>query len=151
MYIASTKPGGGNAGISAGTDPAIVPILAPLLENDSDDSVRRMAAFGLRRTGDQGAIAALLRALSDTDKATRIHAVMGLGVLQSRAAVEPLSELLDDRGLALTAARALVEIGDERALIPLRRAASSARSGRRREKLSRAAAELERRVGLLPW
>jgi hypothetical protein len=47
-YIASTKPGGGKASRGVGaTDPAIVSILAPLLEEDPDRSVRRAAAYGL--------------------------------------------------------------------------------------------------------
>jgi HEAT repeat protein len=150
-YIASTKPGGGKASTGFGaTDPAIVPILAPVLERDPDSSVRRSAAYGLRRTSDESVVQPLLRALSDTDKATRIHAAMGLGDLRSRAAVEPLSELLHDRACAGAAARALVEIGDECALEPLRGAASSATSKRQREKFTRAAVDLERRVGLLP-
>jgi HEAT repeat protein len=151
-YIASTKPGGGKAAMGfGGTDPAIVPILAPLLENDADRTVRRNAAYGLRRTGDETAVEPLLRALSDTDKATRIHAAMGLGDLHSRAAVEPLSHLLDDPGCARATARALVEIGDERALPALKRAASSARSRRKRKMFSEAAFELERRTGQQPW
>jgi HEAT repeat protein len=151
VYIASTKPGGGKADIGVGsTDPAIIPLLAPLLEEDPDRSVRRTAAYGLRRTGDRSAIQPLIRALSDSDKATRIHAALGLGDLQAREAIEPLSELLDDRGCAEPAARALVEIGDERALEPLKRAASSARSRRQREKFAQAVIDLERRVGLLP-
>jgi HEAT repeat protein len=150
-YIASTKPGGGKASTGFGTtDPAIVPILAPLLEGDPDRSVRRTAAYGLRRTGDQSAAQPLLYALSDIDKATRIHAAMGLGDLGSRAAVEPLSELLDDRACAGTAARALVEIGNEHALVALKTAASSAQSRWQRERLSRAVSDLEHRVGLQP-
>jgi len=148
-YIASTKPGGGKATMATGaTDPAIIPILAPALDEDSDPSVRRAAAYGLRRTGDQSAVQPLLGALSDTDKATRIHAAMGLGDLRSRAAVEPLSQLLTDRSCAETAARALVEIGDERAISPLRTATSSTKSKRMREKLNQAIVDLERRVGL---
>lgn len=150
-YIASAKKGGGKANLGTGsTDPSVVPFLTPLLEKDHDRSVRRTAAYGLRRTGDQSAMPALLHALSDTDKATRIHAAMGLGDLQARAAVEPLSELLNDRGCAKAAARALVDIGDERALDPLKGAASSTRSRRQREKFTQAIIDLERRVGLLP-
>lgn len=56
-YIASTKPGGGKASTGAGsTDPAIIPILTPLLESDPDRSVRRTAAYGLRRTGVESAV-----------------------------------------------------------------------------------------------
>jgi HEAT repeat protein len=150
-YIASTKPGGGKASTAVGsTDPAIIPILAPILESDPERSVRRAAAYGLRRTGDESAEKSLLRALSDEDKATRIHAAMGLGDLRSRAAVDPLSRILDDRSCAEAAASALVEIGDERALTSLEAAASSAKSRSRRRKLTLAAIELERRVGRLP-
>jgi HEAT repeat protein len=150
-YIASTRPGGGKASTAVGsTDPAIVPILAPVLEEDPEPSVRRAAAYGLRRTGEPSATESLLRGLSDEDKATRIHAAMGLGDLRARTAVEPLVSLLHDRSCAETAARALVEIGDERALSPLRAAVSSVTSRRRRRKLALAVVELERRTGLLP-
>jgi HEAT repeat protein len=127
------------------TDPAIVSVLGPLLERDLDPEVRRAAAYGLRRTGNESAAEPLLRALSDSDKATRIHAVMGLGDLQSTAAVEPLSRLLDDRSYAGDAARALVEIGDKRALAALRNAASSAGSRWSRRKFAQAATDLEHR------
>jgi HEAT repeat protein len=151
VYIASTKPGGGKATTGTGsTDPDIVPILAPLLEHDRDRSVRRAAAYGLRRTGDESAVQPLLRALSDKDKATRIHAIMGLGELRSRAAVEPLSELLDDRACARNAAKALVEIGDESALPALKSAAASATSGRQRKTFAQATVELEARTGHRP-
>jgi HEAT repeat protein len=150
-YLASTRPGGGKASTGTGsTDPAIVPILAPLLENDPDRAVRRAAAYGLRRTADRGAVQSLLRALTDADKATRIHAIMGLGELQSREAVEPLLEILDDPSSAGSAAKALVDIGDERALDPLRNAATSAKSARTQRTLRQAAAELETRVGHQP-
>jgi HEAT repeat protein len=149
-YIASTKPGGGKAILATGaTDPAIVPILAPVLREDPDRAVRRAAAYGLRRTNDQSAIQPLMQALSDTDVATRIHAAMGLGDLRARDAIGSLSHLLTDRKCAETAARSLVEIGDERALEALRSAASSTRSKRLRRKLLEAVKDLERQVGLL--
>lgn len=142
-YIASLKPGGGKAKIAFGaTDPAIIPILAPLLERDPDPSIRRSAAYGLRRTGDESAVPALLQGLSDKDKATRIHAAMGLGDLRARAAVGPLSKLLEDRSCAATAARSLVEIGDERGLVPLRQAASTGGSRRRQRQLALATSDL---------
>lgn len=151
-YIASTRPGGGKATTGTGsTDPAIIPILAELLEHDDDRSVRRAAAYGLRRTEDEKAVQPLLRGLADSDKATRIHAIMGLGALRARAAVKPVSELLDDRAYAVPAARALVEIGDESALPALKRAASSAASRRHQKTLSEAAFELECRTGQRPW
>ena len=151
-YIASTKPGGGKTTLGVGpTDPAIVPILGPLLKHEPDPSVRRAAASGLRMTGDGAAVQPLLLALSDSDKATRIHAVMGLGDLQARAAVEPLSHLLDDPGCAQVAAKAIVDIGDERALPALKQAASSARSRRKQKMFSEAAFDLELRTGQQPW
>jgi HEAT repeat protein len=151
LHLASMKPGGGKASALRGeTEPAVIPILGPLLEQDRNSTVRRSAAYGLRRTGDQAAVRPLLYALSDTDRATRTHAVIGLGALRAREAVEPLSELLNDRHHGGAAAKALVEIGDERALAPLRDAAGSTKSGRRRDKLSRCVVDLERRVGLLP-
>lgn len=150
-YVASMKPGGGKAMTGVGsTDPAIVSVLGPLLEKDPDPAVRRTAAYGLRRTGNESAAQPLLHALSDSDKATRIHAVMGLGDLRSSAAVEPLLRLLDDRSCAGNAARALVEIDDKRALIPLRNAASSAGSRWSRRKFAQAAADLEHRRKLPP-
>lgn len=91
----------------------------------------------------------LLRALSDSDKETRVHAAMELGDLRSRAAVEPLSKLLSDRALAETAARSLVEIADERALPSLRQAASVAGSRWQRRMFDVAVSDLERRVGLI--
>jgi hypothetical protein len=145
-YVASMRPGGGKAMTGVGpTDPTIVSVLGPLLEENPDPTVRRAAAYGLRRTGDESAAGPLLRALADSDNGTRIHAVMGLGDLRSVAAVGPLSLLLDDRSCAGNAARALVEIGDERALAALRNAASSARSRCSRRKFARAAADLEHR------
>jgi HEAT repeat protein len=88
--------------------------------------------------------------LIDDDKATRIHAIIGLGELRSREAVEPLLELLDDPSCAGSAAKALVDIGDERALDPLRSAATSTRSARRQRTLRQAATELETRTGHPP-
>jgi len=150
-YVASMKPGGGKAMTGVGpTDPAIVSVLGPLLEKDPDPAVRRAAAYGLRRTGDEGAAEPLLRALSDSDNATRIHAVMGLGDLQTSAAVEPLSRLLHDRSCAREAARALVEIGDQRALAALRSGASSAGSKWSRKRFAQAATDLEHRGDLPP-
>jgi hypothetical protein len=79
MAIASMSPGGGSAGASRPTDPAIIPVLAPLLENDPDSAVRRSAAFGLRRTGDPAAAPALERALSSRTMPPRYTAFSGWG------------------------------------------------------------------------
>jgi hypothetical protein len=71
--------------------------------------------------------------------------------MHSRAAVKPLSQLLDDPGCARAAATALVEIGDEHGLPALKQAASSATSRRKRKMFSEAAFELECRIGQQPW
>jgi hypothetical protein len=149
FMIATTKPGGGkSSALRPSTDPNAISILAPLLEGDPDPAVRRNAAYGLRGTGDQAACKSLIGALSDADPATRTHATIGLGDLRSRDAVESLSRLLSDSSCRLSAARALVKIGDERALGPLRDAARQDRFPRRRRKLEATVLDLEIRVGL---
>src|SRR5258708_37808436 len=51
LTIAGTAVGGGRVGpLHGNTDPAVIPFLAPLLEEDPDPSRRRAAAFGLSRT-----------------------------------------------------------------------------------------------------
>jgi HEAT repeat protein len=68
--------------------------------------------------------------------------------LRCRAAVVPLSKLLSDASLRRSSAWALVEIGDERGLNPLRNAAHGERRPLRRRKLKNAVRSLEERVGL---
>ena len=77
-----------------------------------------------------------------------MHAVLGLGDLQSRAAVEPLGQLLSDRYCQSRAAEALVKIRDARALSLLDAAAKREQSPRRRERLLDAARELEGSIGI---
>jgi HEAT repeat protein len=144
LAIAGMAPGGGKASFRGSVDPAVIPRLAPLLETDPDAGVRRSAAYGLRRTGDEAAIPSLLKGLSDGDRATRTHSIIGLGALKAREAVEPLTGLLDDPRHAGSAAKALAQIGDERALGHMRIAAATARSERRRRQFERAIAALER-------
>ncbi len=147
LMIASMAPDGGHAGFSGPTDPAIVPILAPLLEEDADPRVRRTAAFGLSRTRDPGATGALLQALASTDAATRVHGILGLERLRWRPAVDPIAGLLDDPKCRTRAAEALVEIGDGRAIRPLWTAALAAESSRERKRLEGAAVRLEQAAG----
>lgn len=145
LAIASMAPGGGRASALFGSvDPAVIPRLAPLIEADPDSGVRRSAAYGLRRTGDRAAIPSLLKGLSDSDRATRTHSIIGLGALKAREAVEPLVGLLDDPKHAGSAAQALGQIGDEKALGHLRIAAATVSSERRRRQFECAIAELER-------
>jgi hypothetical protein len=147
--LATTKPGGGRSSAwRPSTDPRAIPVLAELVMNDPDPAVRRSAAFGLRGCQDTAACRALIHALSDSDKATRMHAILGLGDLGSREAVEPLGRLLSDRYCQSRAAEAIVKIRDERGLSLLEGAAKNERSSRRRERLLEAARNLEGNVGL---
>jgi HEAT repeat protein len=148
LMIATMAPGGGDAGIFSGpTDPAIIPILAPLLEEDVDVGVRRSAAAGLSRTRDPGAADALLKALSSSDGATRVHGIFGLERLRWRPAVDSIARLLDDPKCRRCAAEALVQIGDGRAIRPLWTAAFAAEHPRVRKGLERAAGRLEEAAG----
>jgi HEAT repeat protein len=146
--IATMAPGGGRTrAFSGAVDPGVIPHLGPLLEEDPDPVVRRWAAFGLRRTSDLRALKPLLCGLSDSDSATRSHAILSLGELKAREGVEPLIALLDDDRHGPLAAKALAEIRDERAVPYLQLAATTAR-GSRRVQVEQALFELEQRVGL---
>jgi len=148
LNIASMAPGGGDAGFFSGaTDPAIIPILAPLAEEDDDPKTRRYATFGLSRTRDPAAASALVRALASTDAPTRVHGILGLERLRWRPAVDPIVGLLDDPHCRNRAAEALVEIGDGRAIRPLWAAALAAETPRVRKQLEQAAVSLEKAAG----
>jgi HEAT repeat protein len=150
LKIASMAPGGGDAGLFSGlTAPAIIPILAPLAEEDTDATVRRNATFGLSRTRDPAAAGALLRALYSPDSPTRVHGILGLERLKWRPAVDSIVRLLDDPDCRRRAAEALVEIGDGRAIRPLWAAALAAESPREGERLEGAAVRLEKAAGSL--
>jgi HEAT repeat protein len=127
-------------------DPAVIPALTRVLEADPDTAVRRSAAYGLSMTADEGAVSGLLIALQSSDRATRVHALKGLGHMRARQAVPLLVPLLDDWYWGAAAARALVAVQDERGLMALREAAARAFPWRR-HRLKRLAAELERELG----
>jgi HEAT repeats len=127
-------------------DPAVIQALTIVAEGDPDTAVIRYAAHGLSRMRDESAIAGLLPLLRSPDRATRAHAVGGLGRLRARAAVPDLVQLLDDWYSCTWAARALVEIRDERGLEPLRHAATRGWPWRRK-RLKLYAAELESALG----
>ena len=110
------------------------------LELDPDRLVKREAAAGLGRIPDRAVIPALRGALSATDRATKRHAIITLGRLRAREAVPDLVGLLGDRYSRTSAADALVAIGDEAALGPLRQAAARGPRFRRRRLQQRASA-----------
>jgi hypothetical protein len=130
-----------------GGDPAVVPALTLVVEQDPDVAVKRSAFSGLARIADQAAIPGLLPGLRSPDRATRAHAIKGLEKLRARAAVLDLVTLLGDWYGGILAAEALVAIRDERAVEPLRLAAERAWPWRRR-RLRRCVEELESAVGL---
>jgi hypothetical protein len=127
-------------------DPEVIPALTLVVEHDPDVAAQRSALFGLSRMPDPTAIPGLLLGLGSRDRASRAHAVNGLGKLRAREAVPHLIGLLDDGYLQIAAADALVAIRDERAREPLKLAAGTARPWRRRA-LRRRATELEQGAG----
>jgi HEAT repeat protein len=128
-------------------DPAVIPALAMALELDPDPEVKRGAAYGLACIPDEGVVAPLLSALASPDRATVLHAVFAFGRMRTRAAVPGLVLLLRQRPLAVSAADALVEIGSEDALVPLRSASTDGPLSCRR-RLRRRVRALEVRLGL---
>src|SRR5271165_907137 len=127
-------------------DPAVIPALVAVVNLDPDPVVRRRALFGLSRMSDRAAIEGLLPGLRASDRASRAHAIKGLGRLRAREALPDLVAQLDDWYGCVMAAEALVAIRDERALEPLRRAAEKGSPWRRRRLRGRAE-ELEGVLG----
>jgi HEAT repeat protein len=132
-----------------GGDPTLIQALTAVVTTDSDRSVRRAAYAGLARIPDRAAIPGLLTGLSVSDRASRAHAVMALGRLAAREAVPGLVALLGDPYCRLMAGEALVEIRDESALEPLKRAAAHGLPWRRR-RLRVRVEELAAAVGARP-
>jgi HEAT repeat protein len=121
--LAAAKALGGTADARA-----LEPLLS-LLAGDPATLVRGEAATAVGAIGvasaDPRALAQLLAALADPEDHVRYMAAESLGRLRNAASVEPLIALLGGhRGLQVSAARALAEIGDPRALEPLRTARS---------------------------
>lgn len=104
-------------------DPGVVPALTVALETDPDKLVKRHAAYGLASVADPAIVPPLRGALALPDRATKGHAILGLGRRRAREVVPDLVALLDDHYASLMAADALVAIGDERGLAALRQAA----------------------------
>ncbi len=119
------------------------------LEDDPDTLVKRHAAYGLACLPDPAVVPALRGALPLADRATKGHAILALGRLRAREAVPDLVRLLDDRYALMLVADALVEIGDEHALAPLKRAARRGSPFRRR-RVRKRVSMLESAVGHPP-
>ena len=130
-------------------EPAVVPALTVALEVDPDTQVKRHAAFGLGCIPERAVVPALRRALASTDRATKGHAILALGRLHEPDVVPDLVRLLDDRYARMLVADALLEIGDERALAPLRGAAARG-SPFRRYRLRKRISALERALAERP-
>ena len=127
-------------------EPAVIPALTVALEADPDTLVKRHAAYGLACIADQAVVPPLRGALPSADRATKGHAILALGRLHVRDAVPDLARLLDDRYARMLVADALAEIGDERALAPLSRAAARG-SPLRRLRLRKRVSTLETALG----
>ena len=130
-------------------EPGVVPALTVALETDPDKLVKRHAAYGLASVADPAIIPPLRGALALPDRATKGHAILGLGRRRAREAVPDLVALLDDHYASLMAADALVAIGDERGL-PAIRGAAGRGLPLRRHRLRRRVWALEAALGQPP-
>ena len=94
--------------------------LIAALGYQKDKNIRLKAAQALGHVGDDRAVAPLLAAHFDVSWS--VHEAAGAALAQiGAAAVEPLLNALEDnnREVRVNAARALAEIGDDRAVAPL--------------------------------
>jgi HEAT repeat protein len=130
-------------------EPAVTPALTVALEDDPDRLVKRHAAYGLACIPDRAVVPPLRGALPLADRATKGHAIVALGRLRIREAVPDLVPLLDDRYARMLVANALVAIGDERGLVPLRQAAARGLPIRR-HRLRKRVLALESALGQRP-
>jgi HEAT repeat protein len=90
-------------------------VLDPLMQQLRNDEFKDDAINALVELGEP-AVSRLIAALADKDEMVRKQAVLGLGWIKSREAIDPLIAMLQDRDwfTRLTAAAALESIGDER-------------------------------------
>ena len=115
----SAARGLGNLGVS---DTAVVTALSRALANDSDDGVRRAAAWALGQLEDAAAVSALTTALKrDRDLEVRRTCAWALGQLEDHSAVDALTGALNDPDTELRnkAVWALGQIEDARAVTAL--------------------------------
>jgi hypothetical protein len=107
-----------------GGNPAAVRALTAVVMRDPDTEVQRSALCALGRIPDPAVVPALLRGLESRDRVCRMHAILALGRLRSREGVPQLIALLDDQRSRVEVARSLVSVRDERAVQPMKIAAS---------------------------
>ena len=74
-------------------DPAAVPILIPLLQ---DEEVNHIVPWALGQIGDNRAVGPLLAALDDADPSIRVLAIYALETLNAKDALPRLTSLLND-------------------------------------------------------
>ena len=86
--------------------------------SSSDKSVRQIAAEALGIVGNTETVEPLVKLLGDNDKVIRQTALDSLEKL-GKPAVPQLIKALDDEKLRKYVARALGEIGDKQAIVPL--------------------------------
>ena len=115
----SAARGLGNLGVS---DSAVVTALSRALADDSDDGVRRAAAWALGQLEDAAAVPALTTALKrDRDLEVRRTCAWALGQLEDHSSVDALTAVLNDPDTELRnkAVWALGQIEDARAVTAL--------------------------------
>ena len=113
------------ADVLEGLLPHAVPALLDVLRSSKTDGQRYWAARILGASTDSQTAVPLIAALQDRSEKVRAEAACSLGRLKARQAIHPLTNLLlrDPRApVREEAARALGEIGDERALEALKQA-----------------------------
>lgn len=101
-------------------DAEVVPALAACLA-DADREVRLEAVGRLADLARPECRAALAGVLEDADPAVRFEAARGMAALKHPAGLEVLVSALEDRALRFRALGALGQLGDARALEPVRR------------------------------
>lgn len=106
--------------LSPGTPEALASRLGTAL-GDSSPSVRLEAVGQLADRASSELRPVLAQALGDTAFLVRFEAARGLAAIHHAAGLEVLAEGLDNPGLRFRAIGALAELGDARALVPLRR------------------------------
>jgi HEAT repeat protein len=121
-----------------------------LLEKDPDTQVRFEAAKALVERADPTAAPVLVRALRDESSVVKGPAIVGVGKLQAREAINELVGLLDSPGFfgRRLAADSLVEIRDERAVPLLEHAAERGRDRSTRRLAKKTVKRLRDAVGI---
>ena len=85
--------------------------LREIAKETADWPTRLWATYALAKLGDEQALGVLLESLQDRSREVRTAAVIALGRLRDKRAVEPLFDMLSDEYAGTAAANALVLIG----------------------------------------